>query len=961
MKKIYSYILLCIILMMPAVAANAQQTPQNRANSTIISDVLNLLPADDAKQYTSLMEDIISTGDEGLRMLINFLEKKNDASVSAQYAIDGLCAYASADSFDSSAREAIIAAIKNASDRNASSAQPDGDLAGFYEKQLRRLGVITAEPAVLPQAPATDEKSIKAQVKETVAILRKGERFQIFQALNAITKPEAFYSDFSKILPKLNREAMLDVIWWMGEQKDIANEQVLLPYIKSTDKELLCTAAWALTKIGSEEGMTMIANFLLCPDPEIVTVGEECLKCSRGPVADVIAENFKLATPAGKAASLRILAQRHSLEHQNLIFYNIESDKSNISDAAYDGLKNVVSAADLEKLYGILESSDEAHSGYVCDAIIAALQGKTKAAQYDVLSARRASVDGEKKNAYIPLLIRTGNIDQIFSICLENRGSSLFAQAFNGYLDAVDNSNLPGAQKLLLADKAMGIAADDTQRSRVLDVVSTTGEFPGIIYAGRYIDTPALQSAAADAVKTIALANPEYNGAIVTGLLNKVINYLETSKVQDYEYTVSSIRKHLDELPAGEGFVSMFDGVSLAGWKGLVENPIARRAMSEKQLTKAQKEADVRMNENWKVEEGCIVYEGKGFDNLCTSKQYGDFEMYVDWMLDPNGAEPDAGIYLRGTPQVQIWDTSRVDVGAQVGSGGLYNNQKHISEPLCVADNRLGEWNSFYIKMVGERVTVLLNGIKVVDNVIMENYWDRSQPIPMVDQIELQAHGSRVFFRNLYIKEFPHVEPATLSAEEQKEGFELLFDGTSMHRFKGNLVDYTPEDGTIHVNPTGNGYGNLYVDDEYSDFIFRFEFKLTHGANNGVGIRCEEGKDAAYYGMEIQILDHFDPIYEGLRDYQHHGSVYGIIPAQITDELKPVGEWNCEEIYAKGSHIRVTVNGIVVTEGDIVEATKNGTYDGNDHPGLFNKSGHIGFLGHGSELWIRNVRVKKIK
>ena len=133
------------------------------------------------------------------------------------------------------------------------------------------------------------------------------------------------------------------------------------------------------------------------------------------------------------------------------------------------------------------------------------------------------------------------------------------------------------------------------------------------------------------------------------------------------------------------------------------------------------------MRKGWSVEDSMLIFNGKG-DNLCTEKQYGDFEMYVDWMLDPAGPEADAGIYLRGTPQVQIWDTSRVNVGAQVGSGGLYNNQMNESKPTKVADNKLGEWNSFYIKMVGDRVTVVLNGEKVVDDVILENYWDRKLP-----------------------------------------------------------------------------------------------------------------------------------------------------------------------------------------------------------------------------------------
>lgn len=205
--------------------------------------------------------------------------------------------------------------------------------------------------------------------------------------------------------------------------------------------------------------------------------------------------------------------------------------------------------------------------------------------------------------------------------------------------------------------------------------------------------------------------------------------------------------------PEYAGFESMFNGRDLTGWKGLVEDPIKRAKMSADELALKQVKADEQMRRDWKAEGGQLVYVGDGFDNLCSAKDYKDFEMYVDWRLDPGGREPDAGIYLRGTPQVQIWDTARVDVGAQVGSGGLYNNQAHPDKPLVVADNALGEWNTFYIRMTGDRVTVKLNGILVVDNVVMDNYWDRSQPIFPTGQIELQAHGSRVYFRDIYIRE----------------------------------------------------------------------------------------------------------------------------------------------------------------------------------------------------------------
>ena len=385
--------------------------------------------------------------------------------------------------------------------------------------------------------------------------------------------------------------------------------------------------------------------------------------------------------------------------------------------------------------------------------------------------------------------------------------------------------------------------------------------------------------------------------------------------------------------------------------------------MSEAQMQKAQAKADEQMRKDWKVENGLLVFDGKGYDNLCSVKQYGDIEMYVDWMLDPKGPEADAGIYLRGTPQVQIWDTARVDVGAQVGSGGLYNNQVNESKPLKVADNKLGEWNTFFIRMVGDRVTVYLNGELVTDNVIMENFWDRSLPIPSVDQIELQAHGSKVYYRNIYVKELQRAEPFVLSEEEKKEGFKVLFDGTNMHQWTGNTTDYVLEDGCISMNPSRSFGGNLYSKEEFSDFVLRFDFQLTPGANNGIGLRAPMEGDAAYVGMESQILDCEHPIYSDITPLQHHGSIYGILPANANHKtaIRPAGEWNSEEIVCDGDNIRVSVNGTVIVEGNIRDAVKNGTPDGKEHPGLFNKKGHIGFLGHGSPVKYKNIRIKTLR
>jgi hypothetical protein len=206
-----------------------------------------------------------------------------------------------------------------------------------------------------------------------------------------------------------------------------------------------------------------------------------------------------------------------------------------------------------------------------------------------------------------------------------------------------------------------------------------------------------------------------------------------------------------------EGFIALFNGKDLSGWKGLVGNPKSRAKMSDEKLAAAQKRADADMRKHWTVEDGALVFDAKGH-SLCTAKDYRNFEMYVDWKIQKGG---DSGIYLRGTPQVQIWDYNR----RTEGSGGLFNNKKNPSKPLVCADNPIGQWNTFYIKMIGERVTVKLNGKLVVDNVVMENYWQRDKPIYPTGQIELQSHGSTLYFRNIYLRELPDdVEKAKKAA-----------------------------------------------------------------------------------------------------------------------------------------------------------------------------------------------------
>ena len=229
-------------------------------------------------------------------------------------------------------------------------------------------------------------------------------------------------------------------------------------------------------------------------------------------------------------------------------------------------------------------------------------------------------------------------------------------------------------------------------------------------------------------------------------------DYLEFRNVRIKEVPAAE-----KENTAPEGFTALFNGQDLTNWKGLLkgpnDNPIKRAALSDEDRAKAQEEADANMKAHWKAEGGEIVFDGKG-RSLCTLKDFGDFEMYVDWKLPAHG---DSGVYLRGSPQVQIWDphTQPTHAGSEVGSGGFYNNQKNPSKPLKVADKPIGEWNRFRIVMVGEKAHIFLNGEQVVNATTLENYWDRKQPIFPTGQIELQNHGGPLWFKNIYIRELP--------------------------------------------------------------------------------------------------------------------------------------------------------------------------------------------------------------
>ncbi len=714
---------------------------------------------------------------------------------------------------------------------------------------------------------------------------------------------------------------------------------------------------------------------------------------------DPIAASLDTLQPAARAAAIGLIGDKSGKRFAPRIIPLTADANPEIRAAAFKALAGVVGPNDLPALLSLLDrgpdvqktgggTGDSTGVADVQRAVVAAASQVTPedARATPVLEAMKTAAHPER---FIDVLPQVGGKPALAALVEQFNGSNsalkaaafrglvqwrgpeaadrLFGiaasgdaayrdLAFSGFVRQVSSSSLPDEQKVLQLRKVVPLATGVRDKRTLLRAFERAKTFQSFLVVSSFLDDPELANDAAGAVMRIALPNPGakdgLSGAVVRDALNKVLQVL-TGAESDYDK--ENLRTYMKTMPQDDGFIPIFNGKDLAGWKGLIENPIVRAKLSPQELSAKQAEADAKSRNNWSVRDGMIVFNGKG-DNLCTVKDYGDFEMLVDWRITKDG---DSGIYLRGTPQVQIWDPARTDVGAQVGSGGLYNNQKNPSKPLVFADNPVGEWNTFRIRMVGDKVTVFLNGTKVVDNVTLENYWDRNLPIFPRGAIELQAHGTDLAFRDIYVREIGAAAVQGLGEEEKAQGFVPLFNGRDLEGWIGNRTGYRAEDGAIVFDPKAADRSNIYTAKEYSDFQFRFEFQLTPGANSGVGIRAPNSGDAAYVGMEIQVLDDTAPIYATLQPYQYHGSVYGVIPAK-RGSLKPVGEWNAEEIWIKGSRIKITVNGMVTVDGDIAEASKNGTLDHKDHPGLQRASGYIGFLSHDSVVKFRNIRIKDL-
>ena len=559
-----------------------------------------------------------------------------------------------------------------------------------------------------------------------------------------------------------------------------------LPYIegklRSADEASRSAAIEAAALLGGTEASEVLSPLWQEADEEQAgALKKAFLNFPAETAIPLVASAFESASAAAKVAIVEILGERRAKEQAGIVLAAAENEDEAVRKKAIAALEAVARAEDLPETIRLLQTAadpaeialfqnavaatageipePEKRAGLVIDAMTNA-QGRQRSALLRPLSriggevALRAVIAETKSKdpqvqavavhslANWPEFGAAGPLLELARTGHSLPGRRFVYLALQGYGRLVAESAEPPEKKVSLIKEALTFAQGTAEKNALLESMGKIHSLESLLLIEVFLDDPDFQERAARTAVRCALPAPEHAGLPgieAARILKKAAIHIQS------EYDREQVEKYAHSLMLQEGFVPLFNGKDLSGWKGLVEDPPARAKMTQRELEKEQKKADEDVRRHWRIIDGILAFDGQGH-SLCTAGDYSDFELTVDWKIEAGG---DSGIYLRGSPQVQIWDPAQWPEG----SGGLYNNEIGPSKPLRPADRPVGEWNTFFIRMAGERVTVHLNGVLVVDDVVMENYWERGRPIYPAGQIELQAHSTPLYFKNIFIRE----------------------------------------------------------------------------------------------------------------------------------------------------------------------------------------------------------------
>jgi HEAT repeat protein len=893
------------------------------------------MPADKQAAYDELIAGLTSTGEEGVIYLVNTINAPGKGTnAPTDYALSGLAHYVS-DKGQENARLIVAGAYVKALD-----IATERETKAFIIRELQICGRDECVDA-LGQYLAIEDLSGPAA-----------------RALANINTEKAKQALQAALLRRMGTpKTQQDVILAVGEAKIKINEELISGMIGKGSEEMQKLVLYAISRIGTEKSLEIVRNAAAAAGYKTDKTGaneayialikkiaaEGNAKVAEKAAGDLLDAAMKAGQTQTRIAALEILFSQSS-DPTKLLLSSLKDQSGEYRNSAL----NFASAYSNREMYaGVLKSLPKAKNEVKTD-ILNWIGRESKINKPDLpykknITDQLKDPDLEVRQAAASALMKIGDISTIPALAelLENNDPPVVKAGQNA-LESFDGDIIPSLVKTIPASADAGKVAAlqllalrkaDKAFDTVLEQVkSGSPEVKKAAYATLKDvvvekDFPLLcsmlESAEEDAIaplqQAIIASIASQSAADRFAGVSKKMSQVEENKKYLY-YIVLSATGDKQALP-----------VIVSGFKN--ENGIAKDAAFDAIYNWKGIEA---ANELYAV---CTDISGAAyFDRALTA--------YVRLVSLPALTPENRFISLRKAMEIAKTEDQKNNILRRIGQtetfpamiyAGDFLDNKPVQQTAANAVMNISANHSEY---TGQIVRDLLEKvIQVLDNP--------------------DAGYQREAIRK-QLNEMPEEEPFKLSDEEEKEGFKVLFDGTNMHEWVGNTVDYTLKRGHISLIPSSSFGGNLYTKSEYGNFVFRFEFQLTPAANNGLGIRTPMEGDAAYVGMELQIIDNEDPVYKNLQKYQYHGSVYGVIPAK-RGFLKPLGEWNYQEVIADGDHIKITLNGEVILDGNIREASKNGTIDGKQHPGLLNKTGHIGFLGHGSPVKFRNIRIKELK
>ena len=926
MKKLY--IILALVALLPwSVAA---QDARMRTSETIIADGLNQLPASEKKTFDTVMGELVSTGAEGIAQIAGMLVPAGEGkNAIVEYALNGVVAYATTPGKD--AEKAVV----RQGLKQALEACTDNPNKAFLLTLLRNCG--EAEDA------STFVKYLNDEYLSEWAI----------SGLTSIDGTEEILLD----LMKKGAAPKVALAHAAGIKKMASAEPILMAWLKNADAPTARAIYQSLAQCGTSLSLPVLGKAA----KKVGYAWEETdataayLRLMKKLVAEGQAKSAVVAAKAllkdtdkshVRGAALDIVV---SVDGKKALPYLIAALKNDNRDYRVNALRLSESIAD-EAWYAALAKTLKGKADASVKADILNWLGTNHVtSQVDEVVAQMNASDEEVALAAIGAAGKIGGESALSALIAQLGGAHSPAAekallAFNGKVDAGILKALDSEKKVLLS--AMRIASARSMEEGAEKVfgllASSDAEISGAAYQ--------------------ALA-----GVVEPSHFNQLSALLE--KGQQVPAIQKAMKNALLPLSKADQLANIQSHMGKSANASLYYPVLAQVGTSEAI-------AEIR-----KGYEG--NYKQAAYEALLTIDNAEMIPVLFEMaQADKTNAQTLLNRYtdlVNKSSQTPIQKFQSYSKALELASDVKLQNRllsllggTHTYQALLVAAPYMDNQSTSESAASAVR-TIVSKNIETLGGEQIRQMLNKA--ITCFEAVGDADAGYAIDDIKAMLEKLPEVETSPkfeLSAEEAKEGFEVLFDGEDMGKWIGNTIDYVPMNGAICVSAKyGNG-GNLYTQKEYSDFIFRFEFCfMKEGVNNGVGIRTPMGVDAAYEGMEIQILDHDAPIYKNLREYQVHGSVYGIIPAKRIVFPK-LGTWNTEEIVVKGDRIKVTVNGEVILDGNIRKAckghnvSKDGsktnpyTVDKKNHPGLFNKSGHIGFLGHGEGLKLRNVRIKDL-